>query len=284
MAMDKAKWDLMIREDVDRIYDRIVLITNIPKNCDKIVLLVEGVYDKRFYEQFIIRKNVIVFYTYGCERMNALAEILRSKNFDYLAIQDSDFSKLGVENSGMINMFFTDCHDYEMTCVENNNVWSRVGSELELSDYNITKEGVFQEIERLSFYRYCSRMRNFFNGFKKMGSIIRESDILDYDTIHNHVDNSHPRFVDIQQGYLNGFMVEYNYVKADPYNLHNGHDFVNRLVYKINQEKNNPYYDCDEEEIQEIICGKTNLTDFKATDLYKNVQAWSASHKVVFKS
>ena len=47
--MNKDKWDLMVREDVDRIYDRIIMVTNVPKNEDKIVMLVEGKYDKEFY-------------------------------------------------------------------------------------------------------------------------------------------------------------------------------------------------------------------------------------------
>ena len=282
--MNKDKWDLMVREDVDRIYDRIIMVTNFPKNVDKIVMLVEGKYDKEFYQQFIIWRNVIIFFTGGCERMNALAEILRNDKFEYLGIQDSDFRKLGAQNSGMLNMFFTDCHDYEMTCISDRNILAKMDAELELSPNGIYEEDVYSEIEMLSYYRYCSRMLDMYNGFKAVGKRVCDIDTLDYTFIHSHIENSHPWFKDIQQGYLNGFIANSSHVKTDPYNFHNGHDVLNRIVYKINQEETHPYYECDEDEIQEVLRKCTDLSDFKNTDLYKDVKAWSAGHKEVFKA
>lgn len=282
--MDRDKWDLMVREDVDRIYDRIIMVTNVPKNADKIVMLVEGRYDKEFYEQFVILRNVIVFFTGGCERMNALAEILRNNEFEYLAIQDSDFRKLGAQNTGMINMFFTDFHDYEMTCISDRNIWAKIDAVLELSANGIYENDFYSEIETLSYYRYCSRMMDMYNGFKALGKWVCDVDTLDYTFIHSHIESGHPEFKDIQQGYLNGFIANNSHVKSNPYNFHNGHDVLNRIVYKINQEETHPYYDCDEDEIQEVLRKCTDLTDFKNTDLYKDVKTWSAEHKEVFKA
>lgn len=282
--MNKDKWDLMVREDVDRIYDRIIMVTNVPKNANKIVMLVEGKYDKDFYQQFIIWRNVIIFFTGGCERMNALAEILRNDEFEYLAIQDSDFRKLGVQNSGMMNMFFTDCHDYEMTCISDRNVWAKMDAVLELSGHGIYENDVYSEIEMLSYYRYCSRMLDMYNGFKTVGNRVCSEAVLDYAFIHGHIESDHPGYKDIQEGYLNGFIANNGHVKTDSYNVHNGHDVLNRIVYKINQDETHPYYDCDEDEIQEVLRKCTDLSDFKNTDLYKDVMTWSAEHKEVFKT
>ena len=282
--MNKDKWDLMVREDVDRIYDRIIMVTNVPKNTDKIVMLVEGKYDKMFYQQFIIWRNVIVFFTYGCERMNALTEILRNDEFEFLAIQDSDFAKLGAANTGMVNMFFTDCHDYEMTCMSNGNVWAKMDSELNLSVNGIFENDIFSEIELLSYYRYCSRIMDMYNGFKTVGNRICDEDTLDYNFIHNHIDGRHPGFKDIQEGYLKGFIANNGQAKENSYNFHNGHDVLNRIVYKINQDKIHPYYDCDEDDIQQVLRECTDLSDFKNTDLYKDVKAWCAERQAVFRS
>ena len=282
--MNKDKWDLMVREDVDRIYDRIIMVTNVPKNEDKIVMLVEGKYDKEFYQQFIVWRNVIIFFTGGCERMNALAEILRNDEFEYLAIQDSDFRKLGAQNSGMMNMFFTDCHDYEMTCISDRSIWAKMDAELELSANGINENNIYSEIETLSYYRYCSRMLNMYNGFKAVGKSVCDVDTLDYTFIHSHIENGHPWFKEIQQGYLNGFIANNRHVKTEPYDFHNGHDVLNRIVYKINQEETHPYYDCEEDDIQEVLRKCTDLSDFKNTDLYKDVKTWSAGHKEVFKA
>ena len=282
-AMDKDKWDLRVRDDVDRIYDKIITITNIPQNSKKIVMLVEGYYDKRFYDKFIRKTNVLTIYTNGCERMNALAEILRTNGFEYLAIQDSDFSKLGAVNTGMVNMFFTDFHDYEMTCIGNGKVWSKVDSKLELSVNGISKSDVFNDIELLSYYRYCSRLMDFYNSFTIVKKRVCDTNVLNYDFVHKHIDDSHPQFKDIQEGYLNGFMTNHPTAKTDAYNFHNGHDFINRLVFKLNQDESYLYYDCDEEEIQDVIVDSTDLSDFQSTDLYKDVATWSTSHKGVFK-
>lgn len=282
--MNKDKWDLMVREDVDRIYDRIIMVTNVPQNLDKIVMLVEGKYDKEFYQQFVIWRNVIIFFTCGCERMNALAEILRNEKFEYLAIQDSDFRKLGAQNSGMRNMFFTDCHDYEMTCLSDRNVWAKMDVELELSVNGIYENDVYNEIEMLSYYRYCSRIMDMYNGFKAVGNHVCNEAMLDYNFIHSHIESGHPGFKDIQQGYLNGFVANNIKVKHDPYNFHNGHDVLNRIVYKINQDEKHSYYDCNEDEVQGVLRECTDLSDFKNTDLYKDVKTWCAERKAVFRS
>ena len=269
----------MLREDVDRIYDRIVMDMNTDYNKGKIIVLVEGYYDKKFYDKFKNNQNAIIFFTRGCEKMNALAEILRNAEYDYIAIQDADFSNLGAANSGMTEMFFTDFHDYEMTCIQNRDVWNKLDKELDLTSSCISEQDLFDEIEVLSYYRFCSRACDYNNGFKSIQGLVDKTGALDFTFIHNHIDKSHPRCIEIQQGPLKSFIIDHADAKNHPYDLHNGHDFLNRIVYKINQLSEHYYYDCDEQEIQEVLTNVTDIDDFRDTTLYKEIKAWGQYHK-----
>lgn len=280
--MDSQKWDLKIREDVDRIHDKIIMLTNNHKNAHKIILLVEGKYDMEFYRKFVVGSNVLVFYTYGCERMNALAEILRNEEFEYLAIQDSDFANLGTPNSGMVNMFFTDAHDYEMTSISNRAIWGKFDSALELTTHGISEQDIYDEIETLSFYRYCSRVNDFYNDFKIVSERVCSEETMDYQFVHDHIGNSHPRFREVVQGFFNGFVIANQHVKNAPYDFHNGHDVLNRIVYKINHTDDHPCEGYDEVDLQEILAECTTLAEFKNTTLYQDIKKWEKTHAKVF--
>lgn len=282
IAMDEKRWDLMIREDVDRIYDRIVMDMNTDYNKGKIIVLVEGFYDKKFYDKFKNKWNALIFFTRGCEKMNALAEILRNAEYDYIAIQDSDFSNLGSANSGMTEMFFTDFHDYEMTCIHNSNIWNKLDKELDLTSSDISEQDIFDDIELLSYYRYCSRACDYNNGFKPVQKLVNTAGMLDFAFIHSHIDKSHPRCIEILEAQLKSFIFDHADAKKHPYDLHNGHDFLNRIVHKINQLVEHNYYDCDEQEIQEVLTEVTEIDDFRDTTLYKEINIWGQSHKQVF--
>lgn len=117
-------YNLESRVTPTRLLNSIAQSFNNPMNDGKTLVLVEGYGDHRYYKKMLKEKSVFIQPTSGCDNMNVILPIL-VKQQKCLAIQDSDFLKMGQQKIVSANMLYTDYHDYEMSALANDDFRKR---------------------------------------------------------------------------------------------------------------------------------------------------------------
>lgn len=266
-------YSLKSRETPCRLLDKIIRVHNTPVNIDKLVLLVEGKYDVPFYEKFCDTKNVCIHFTEGSEKMDSLVPMLIEKGYDYLAIQDSDFKFFGQQKASYSNLFFTDYHDYEMTCFSDT-AFSRKFSDRLQQDYGVLIDysTIDTDLFLLSCYKACNIFYSLGVSFKLIDSKVSELQSIGHTEIQNNLNGN------LQQGYVNGFIKGNKNLVDARFHLHNGHDWLERICYQLNGQN------CVvEEDLQDLLVYLYTKNTFCKTQLYKDIALWSnESHKDVW--
>ncbi len=84
----------------------------------RIVILVEGATDARFFERFVDHEQCYVLSAHDRERALALLRILNSESFSgILAVVDADFGRVNGTIESDANLVFCDGHDLEMMLI-----------------------------------------------------------------------------------------------------------------------------------------------------------------------
>lgn len=267
-------YNLKTRETPDRLLDRIVRTHNTPTNSHKIVFLVEGWYDVLFYEQFCVSQNVYIHNTDGSEKMDSLIPQLKKRNYMYLAIQDSDFETFGLKKNKDENLFFTDYHDYEMTCFSDSDFSRRFSDEIKnnynvVIDYSMMSDDLFL----LSCYKACNMVNSLKVSFKLIDTYVPVLRNIGHYDIQKYIDGN------LQQGFVQGFIRSTSGLNSERYHLHNGHDWLNRICYYVNNNSNSKI---NEDTLQEMLRNLYLLSDFCKTQLYQSIALWENAHKKVW--
>lgn len=266
-------YSLKSRETPYRLLDRIIRIHNTPANTDKLILLVEGMYDVPFYEKFCDSKNVRIHFTDGSGKMNSLVPMLVNKGYEYLAIQDSDFKFFGQQKASYQNLFFTDCHDYEMTCFSDA-AFSQTFSDRLRQDYGVLIDysKIDADLFLLSCYKACNMLNSLGVSFKLIDLKVSKQQSIGHAEIQNNLNKN------LQQGCVNGFIRGNKNLVDAKYQLHNGHDWLARICHQLNVQNN-----VAEEDLQDLLVCLYTKNTFCKTKLYKDIALWSSNtHKNVW--
>lgn len=249
------------------------MIHNTPANSKKLILLVEGKYDVPFYWKFCDSQHVRIHFTDGSDKMNSLIPMLQKRNYEYLAIQDSDFKIFGQQKSCFPNLFFTDYHDYEMTCFADA-TFSQAYSDRLKNDYGIVVN--YGKIDSDLFLLSCYKAYNMINSlsvsFKGLDQKVAVLQNLGHEEIQkNIVGNLH-------QGCITGFIRGNQNLVNVKWHLHNGHDWLNRICYQLNGQHN-----VEENDLQDLLVEIYSKNEFSKTQLYQDIEKWSnQTHKTVW--
>ncbi|CDD48665.1 conserved domain protein [Bacteroides sp. CAG:875] len=89
----------------------------------KVLIMVEGKDDKTFYFKFFNPSQSELKTCKGCRKLkDVYTSIRNSLTIECIAIKDSDFDRLNHIRPIDENFFYTDCHDYEMMCLADEQV------------------------------------------------------------------------------------------------------------------------------------------------------------------
>lgn len=269
-------YNLRDRQTPDRLLDKIIRVHNTPANSGKLILLVEGKYDVPFYKKFCDSEYVYIHFTEGNEKMDALVSLLIQRKYEYLAIQDSDFRFFGQRKATYDNLFFTDYHDYEMTCFSDGS-FSQAFSDGMKNKYgaSINYALIDSELQLLSCYKGCNMVYSLGASFKALGKKVAEIPIIDHNCIQKNIIGN------LQQGYVNGFIKNIDKLVLEKFYLHNGHDWLNRICFHLNKAKN-VEKKVEEEELQEILVYLYSKKNFEKTRLFRDIAIWESKHRKVW--
>ena len=240
-----------------------------PSNYKKLIILVEGKYDVPFYGKFCDSQNVHIHFTDGSDNMDSLVPMLQKQNFEYLAIQDSDFKFFGQSKANYDNLFFTDYHDYEMTCFADATFSQTYSDRLE-NDYGVVVDygKIDSDLFLLSCYKACNMVNSLSVSFKELDQKVAVLQSLGHEEIQkNIVGNLH-------QGCVMGFIRGNQNLVNLKWHLHNGHDWLNRICYQLNGQHN-----VDEMDLQDLLVELYSINEFSKTQLYKEITVWSSNAK-----
>ena len=118
----------------DKIND-IRLSLNTPKGSQTIWVLVEGEDDCKIYPKFFeASQSKVEYINGGKEKLRTAIKVLSQETNQVIGIQDADFLHLeGMANTA-IPLFYTDCHDIEMTMLSFEGVRNNLLTEYCLQD------------------------------------------------------------------------------------------------------------------------------------------------------
>lgn len=133
---------------------------------DRVMILVEGADDEKYYEQFASSQDAYIYSIGGCLHFTEILSALRPTFYPELCgIKDADFDHLNGNPAGIPNLFLTDCHDHEMGCVTPQKT-TQLAMEMGIDQAKATTvhTKVCRKLENLSKVKwYCSMMREVYS-------------------------------------------------------------------------------------------------------------------------
>lgn len=251
-----------------------ILLWKSPSYSNKILVLVEGRSDRLFYYKFFKEEIVELRDCGGCKKIIEIYNLLQEKTtIINLMIKDSDFERLNGNRTLGENIFFTDCHDYEMMCVKNEDTIKDVFKNLALKYKKEFISNVFSDLKLLSYFKWYNYTNHINYNFKQYSVAEKTTvELNNFDDIHKSILASSPnRTTTISKKDLLDFINDNN--KCDPYELVNGHDFLNRFCYYIRIQFSE-HRNLNENELKKILHPCFRVECFMQTNLYNNIKEW----------
>jgi hypothetical protein len=256
--------------------NQIKLSLNSPSGNCLVYILVEGRYDCCLYPKFFNETATSFEYVGGGKgQVEAALELLQSITKQVLGICDADFRHLAKNFSSITNLFFTDCHDIEMTMLNDNPTLINAFSEYRLQGIS---SKILQEAINGSVFAAYTR---WYNEFNTMELKFKNFSILPYYDAKMKIFNSieflkelNRRSPDKKTAISADDIEKFKIVNntSDVFNLCNGHDVTALLVaiIKINSSNKN----LSKENFYSVLRASFTLGSFKETALYTNISVW----------
>jgi GGDEF domain-containing protein len=246
-------------------------------NC-LIYILVEGPYDCCLYPKFFNESTVSFEYVGGGKgQVETALKLLQSITRQVLGICDADFRHLTKNYPSIPNLFFIDCHDIEMTMLNDNQTLINAFSEYRLQ--GISSNILHDAIDGSIFAAYT----RWYNELNIIELKFKNFSILPYYDAKTKVFNSMIFLKELNKrspnkkstvsiGDINNFKMANG--TFDSFNLCNGHDVITLAVaiIKTNQSKKN----LSIENFYSVLRSSFTLDSFKRTKLYTEISKWQA--------
>jgi hypothetical protein len=262
------------KESVEDVINEIRQSLNSKSESCFVFILVEGDTDHKVYSNFLKNTHTSIEPMEGKENVKIGIERLLDCKKQIIGICDADFSHLESTAPEYDNLFFTDCHDLEMTMLRFSN------TRYAFTDYSLQDESskIIQEaISQILYISYIKWMNKkcdchlSFDGLNVDSDefINRKDEKIQLDTI-KFVDKLNLR----SEGKTDTVTID-DFIKANKtdnyFNLCNGHDTTKWIVQIIRlMKKKNVSHDA--------FCGHLmasfQLSHFMQTNLYKSMLAW----------
>jgi hypothetical protein len=258
--------------------DQILLSMNSVKGSDLFYVLVEGPDDCRLYPKFFNEEKTCVEFVGGGKGQVLIAlKFLNEKTKRILSICDADFRHLEQDYPAIPNLFFTDCHDIEMTMLNDSQTLTNVLTESRLqSKAADILQNAMNGAVLVGYTRW-------YNESGVAGLNFKESPIIPYFNIVtsafdltlflNELNRRSPnRKVDIID--IDKFKIKNK--TSDFFNLCNGHDVIALIVAIIKIDKH--YKNLSTKNFCSVLRASFTLNSFKETKLYANIATWQTSN------
>jgi hypothetical protein len=244
----------------------------------RVCVLVEGSNDSRLYPKFFrdVKTRVMVIKSSGKQKALEALKILADRTKKAIGICDADFDHLEKSYPSLNAVFFTDCHDIEMTMLNFSSVMDNAlkGCLLQETAGAILKTAL-QETSYVAYTRWYNEKNVCHFNFRKL-DVKPLFTILDgklkLDTVKfllelNRVSNN--RTMEITPEEIQKFIETHK--TEDYFNLCNGHDVV--LAIMLITGSNIAF-----EEYQKNLQDSFTIECFMQTNLYKSILDWQATN------
>ena len=272
-----------VKSNLDATYtvNLIQMTQNSPIGKNWVWILVEGDDDCKIYPKFFQKDKCKIEQVHG-----GVAQLKRALNrlqpfTDKIAgIRDADFCHLSGTYSPLKNLFYTDCHDIEMTMIQNDTVFENILYEYSLqTNAAHIKQNVLEESSFVGYVRYYNKINNCSINFEGItfGDIVGLQNnhlILQKSLCLQKLNLRSPNITNsIDESIINQFMVS-NPIN-NLYQLVNGHDFIKLLSLRINFQVSRGISNND---VSKSLRNSYRIDDFKQTNLYSSLLSWQNSN------
>lgn len=242
----------------------------------KILVIVEGPDDKKFYSRYFDESNTEIILATGCDKLNDIVSgNIENKNH-FIVIKDADFNHLMHMKSPYPNIFLTDAHDYEMMIVTStDSFWKAFLHEyLENNKENLDElKKVPEEIQIyscLKLYSMVNTLNIKFTSFN-LSKVYNGGEPVSKDKCLTAL-SSMPEGILRKIDNSKFDKTLSNYDIHDLGQLTNGHDFCEGVSYKYRIKTGKSL---SIKEIASCLRLSFREEDFKNTNLYKNISNWA---------
>lgn len=275
ISMNKNSIVEVIAENPNSIIAKIQLFLNNPQN-ERIVVLVEGVDDRKFFSKFFDENTTQIECCDGCKNVVCVFEKLNPRYEEYMiAIKDADYDILEGKTYTYTNFFLTDCHDLEMMILHNSCVENNLCAECSLSTDSGIVKTVLEDIKSLSYLRWYNEKNQKGLELKQiLCNLYKGSNALDCETCLCMIEKDKGKGV-LNKSDLLSFKSKCS--KVDLFDLSVGHDVCYALALKLKYLCRNKGLKCKihgEEGVSSAIRIAYNASDFKKTELYRSLKKW----------
>ena len=257
---------------------KIRLALNSPITVDKIVMIVEGNDDLRFYSRMYDATKVEIVPVFNCDKIiNILANLNPGYERRLIGIKDADFDVLNGVAYSYNNLFLTDNHDLEIMELSSNGVVSKVWNEYVrgISMPNNLVMAIYQELLPLSLLKWYNGINHLSITFDrvKIGSSCDNNGCFEFvrhrDLLFRCGENIG------KEPSLSIYNRWYDGLSPDLKDVTNGHDAVDllyqkiRIAYRINLKKKT---------FTNFIIDNYPKRDFVVTCLATKINAWALAN------
>jgi hypothetical protein len=257
------------------IVNAVLIYLHAPATSDQAAVLVEGPDDAKIYRKFLNQNMTQIFVCIGKDDLQrALSELL-TKTERVIGIRDADFSHLEHRRPGTPNLFFTDCHDIEMTILRfeeaRRALFSEYYDDTNFNSMDPAWESIVKDASFAGYIRWFNEKNDYKITFDALfyradgNAVDREQALLDQLNIQ-----SPDKKGLLVKKIINDFITAYK--TDDVFNLCNGHDVTTLLVriFKIN-----------EKQLATALRLSFHQGLFIRTALYRELLAWQTDHGIV---
>lgn len=256
----------------DKIND-IRLSLNTPKGSQTIWVLVEGEDDCKIYPKFFKASQCKVEYINGGkEKLRTAIKVLSQETNQVIGIQDADFLNLEGMATTALPLFYTDCHDIEMTMLSFEGVRNNLLTEYCLQDkQEIIWQNILSEAAYLGYIRWYNDKNDnkiIFSGLGYGDFVSPTATEIHWETtrlLDNLNQRSKNKHTPLTETLIDTFISTHKTV--DLLNLCNGHDVI-ALLALLMSGKATP------KSLSKDLRLSFTISYFRQTRLYAQLQEW----------
>lgn len=282
-------------QNLDRAASQVSLILRSPLHKGKYVVLVEGEYDKRFYQKFFNPSLAVFLPQNTCNKVRRTASWANGYmggkyKLRMMGIVDSDFLSLDGIPEDEVNLFRTDWHDHEAWVITKPGSLQTVCNGYLTPPYPAASllQEAYKGIENLSFikWRHFQLKRADYSNPKplqKQGLDFGDSPMNLYfgksiadslSNLHQSQDNLSGRLTLDESDVTNFKQAN---AATDPRMLHVGHDVLHAIDYRIKQIK---IQNIKDKAIYKKLCDLYTPADFQSTGLHAAIRQYMAANSL----
>ncbi|MFV5477354.1 hypothetical protein VXQ12_18605 [Acinetobacter baumannii] len=273
------------------VINSIKLLLKHPFYSDKLILVVEGTSDIRFFRSIFDYENIKLESIDGKKNLLlAMEELVNSHKGKIISICDADFDHIeDLEHQrNKFDIYLTDYHDSEVMMLKSGSLFSFI-DEYSKDEYLLSLKSellnnVFNASKALGILRYINYKYNMKLSFKKLNfSQFIKVNLLEVElNVETLVDILISRSSNFSQSKKEIFDHYYSFLKNDYVDeqINCGHDLTNIIACVFRQKEISLETNMDTKKIETALRLAYQKDFFKNTKLYKNTISIFTNEKV----